>query len=284
MELLRAARAKMRRIPMLKQVTKLSDNLCLTTLNANGLVLTELDYSEVEHIPPSKAKNPILELVIKGNYVVTGNQQKYDCANGRLLYIEREETFAAHFINPTAKTFAVEIKPDWLARFGVSLPQLSTYPIPDNTFSNNICHMLWQEYMINDEFSAIAVQGIFLQLMAVLLRERKRETMKLPKWVGAMKRIIREQQSNRFTLKALSKELDIHPVHLSREFPKYFHCSLSEYLRRVKVREAVSLMSNGALSLTDIAHQCGFSDQSHFTRIFKRMYNLTPSEYRQMIS
>jgi AraC family transcriptional regulator len=269
---------------MLKQVTKLSDNLCLTTLNANGLVLTELDYRDVENIPPSKAKNPIVELVIKGNYVVTGNQKKYECSNGHLLYIKGEDTFAAQFINPHAKTFAVEIDPDWLARFSISMPPISTRSIPDNSFANNLCHMLWQEYIINDEFTPLAVQGIFLQFMAGLLREQKRETMKLPEWVVAMKRIIREQHSNRFTLKELSKKLDIHPVHLSREFPKYFQCSLSEYLRRIKVKEAVSMMSDGDLSLTDIAYQCGFSDQSHFTRIFKRMYNVTPSQYRQMIS
>ncbi len=269
---------------MVKQTNKLNDNLCITTLDANGLVLTELDYSDVDYIPLSKAKNPILELVIRGNYVAIDSKKSYPCKNGLLLYVKEEQTFEAKFINPSAKTFAIEIKPDWLARFDVTMPELPTHSIPDNTFTNNVYHMLWQEYMINDEFSPMAVQGIFLQLMAVLLRERKREGIRTPKWVSAIKAIIREQRTDKYTLELLSKELGVHPVHLSREFPRYFQCSLSEYIRRIKVRQAVSLMSEAALSLTDIAHQCGFSDQSHFTRIFKKMYNLTPSDYRQIMS
>ncbi|MGE3467013.1 MAG: helix-turn-helix domain-containing protein [Pyrinomonadaceae bacterium] len=143
--------------------------------------------------------------------------------------------------------------------------------------------MLWQEYLINDEFSPLAVQGIFLQLMAALMREKRSMSIKSPTWVAKIKELIREQYTGRVSLEALSAKLNIHPVYLSREFPKYFHCSLSEYFRRIKIKEAIGLMSDETRSLTDIAHKCGFSDQSHFSRTFKKMHNLTPSEYRQKI-
>lgn len=165
------------------------------------------------------------------------------------------------------------------------MPPLSTQILPDNSFANHVSHLLWQEYLINDEFTSLAVQGTILQLIAVLLRgERKNVNVKSPKWVGKLKEIIREQHPAKFSLKELSKELSVHPVYLSREFPKYFHSSLSEYLRRTRIKEATGLLADKSLSLTEIAHQCGFSDQSHFTRLFKKMYNLTPSEYRKIIT
>jgi AraC-like DNA-binding protein len=55
-----------------------------------------------------------------------------------------------------------------------------------------------------------------------------------------------------------------HPVHLSREFPKYFDTTLGDYIRATKVQRAVALLPNPGLSLTDISLECGFADQSHF--------------------
>jgi AraC-like DNA-binding protein len=268
---------------MIKRINKICDQLSITTLTINEIVLTELNYSDVKRIPPSRAKNPILELIINGNFISSGDKLQYRCSNGCLFYIREHEVLETQFNHPFAKTFAVEINPNWLAKFQVAVPPLSTQVLPENSFANNISHLLWQEYLINDEFTPLAAQGIILQLIAVLLRERKNAEVKSPKWVGKFKEIIREQHSAKFSLEALSKELSVHPVYLSREFPKFFQCSLSEYMRRARIKEATVLLTDKTLSLTEIAHQCSFSDQSHFTRIFKKMHNLTPSQYRRLL-
>ena len=72
-------------------------------------------------------------------------------------------------------------------------------------------------------------------------------------------------------------------MHLSRAIPKYLGSTLGNYLRQQKIRNAINLMMNPKLSLTDIAYQCGFSDQSHFSRIFKLYFNKTPKSYRKEI-
>ena len=223
-------------------------------------------------------------MVVKGNFTSSSNKGKYDCSNGCLFYIEEYEILEAQFYSSSVKTFAIEINPNWLAKFDVVAPPLSTQILPNGSFANHVSHLLWQEYPINDKFTPLAVQGIILQLIATLLRERKNAKVKSPRWVGKLKEIIREQRSAKFSLEGLSEELDIHPVYLSREFPKYFHCSFGEYIRRTRIKEAAELLTDSKLSLTEIAHQCGFADQSHFTRLFKKMHNLTPSRYRKIIS
>ena len=75
-------------------------------------------------------------------------------------------------------------------------------------------------------------------------------------------------------------------VHLSasqlqREFSKNFGITPSRYLREVRVGVVRHLLESSDLSVTQIAAQCGFYDQSHLTRHFKSSTGLTPLKYRQ---
>ena len=85
-------------------------------------------------------------------------------------------------------------------------------------------------------------------------------------------------------LSSLSKELNIHPVHLSREFHKYFGSTLGQYTRQLKLNKAIHLMATKKYTMTEICYQCGFYDQSHFITAFKATYNMTPSYFLQLTS
>lgn len=68
---------------------------------------------------------------------------------------------------------------------------------------------------------------------------------------------------------------------LQREFSRLFGITPSLYIREVRVGAARHLLESSDRSLSDIAHACGFYDQSHFTRYFKVSTGLSPSKYRQ---
>jgi AraC family transcriptional regulator len=53
------------------------------------------------------------------------------------------------------------------------------------------------------------------------------------------------------------------------------------WLRAFRVRRAKDLMANGSLSLAQVAYECGFADQSHFTRVFSAAVNMTPAAWRR---
>jgi len=79
--------------------------------------------------------------------------------------------------------------------------------------------------------------------------------------------------------------LNIHPAYISREFSKYFdNLSFGDYIRKQRIEKAIDYLNNSAYSLTKIAYLTGFSDQSHFTRIFKKHTGKSPSAYRKSIS
>jgi PAS domain S-box-containing protein len=65
-----------------------------------------------------------------------------------------------------------------------------------------------------------------------------------------------------------------------RSFKKHLHMSPTEFLRRVRIHEACQRLINSQTSLAKIANDCGFSDQAHFNRDFKRVMLTTPVLYR----
>ena len=84
------------------------------------------------------------------------------------------------------------------------------------------------------------------------------------------------------SLQQVSGQLEINPAYLSREFSKYFeNLSFGEYIRKLRIEKAMHLMGSTDYSLTEIAYLTGFSDQSHFTRIFKKQTGQTPTNYKK---
>jgi AraC-like DNA-binding protein len=99
---------------------------------------------------------------------------------------------------------------------------------------------------------------------------------------------LREQALNdMFTLKRemslsvsnLSEWLCYSPRHLCRMFYELTGMNTEQTLLYLKYLKAVNLIHYSCLSLTEIAYACGFSDQSHFIKVFKSFTALTPSDY-----
>ena len=66
-----------------------------------------------------------------------------------------------------------------------------------------------------------------------------------------------------------------------RKFHACFHLTPQRYLRKLRLRMASRALVYSGASLAEIASGCGFSDQSHFTREFRRHFGRTPRDYRE---
>jgi len=53
------------------------------------------------------------------------------------------------------------------------------------------------------------------------------------------------------------------------------------YLRRLRLERAQALIREGGRSMTDISYAVGFNDPHYFSKIFKKEFGITPSEFKQ---
>jgi AraC-like DNA-binding protein len=92
---------------------------------------------------------------------------------------------------------------------------------------------------------------------------------------------LRNAYSNTISLTELSEITDTNPFVLLRNFRKSTGITPHEYLQAYRIIQARKLISTG-ISLADVAMLCGFSDQSHLTRVFKRKVGVTPGQFLSM--
>jgi AraC family transcriptional regulator len=78
----------------------------------------------------------------------------------------------------------------------------------------------------------------------------------------------------------LAARAGVHPVYLARRFRGAFGVSLREFRQITQVRRATALIMGTTRSLSEIAHQCGFSDHSHMCRAFRRVTGVHPGALR----
>ena len=95
--------------------------------------------------------------------------------------------------------------------------------------------------------------------------------------------MLHEQPDRRHSLIDLSHHVGRHPVQISRKFHQHFGCTISEYMRRVRIARAQLLLSCPDLAVSDIALATGFCDQSHLTNTFRRVTGMSPRRYRLLI-
>ncbi|MBA2679458.1 MAG: helix-turn-helix transcriptional regulator, partial [Ktedonobacteraceae bacterium] len=82
-------------------------------------------------------------------------------------------------------------------------------------------------------------------------------------------------------LEALAQQADFSPYHFARLFRRTTGESPHQFVLRQRVEAAQRLLKETRAPLASIALECGFANQSHLTRIFKRHLSLTPRAYRQ---
>jgi AraC-like DNA-binding protein len=141
----------------------------------------------------------------------------------------------------------------------------------------------WAKYLKDQKHLQQPFEQTLLTAINKFIKE-KSGYKKTPAWAKELKEMIQDHIDTSLTLKELSKNIDIHPSYLSREFSKYFdNLSFGEYIRKLRIEKAIELLSNNQYSLTEIAYLTGFSDQSHFSRIFKIHTGKNPSAYRKTI-
>jgi AraC-like DNA-binding protein len=141
----------------------------------------------------------------------------------------------------------------------------------------------WAKYHQKERHTQNPIEHLLIEVFEKYLKQQK-SVRKIPGWAKELKEIIQDQIDANISLKQLSKNLDINPAYLSREFSKYFDdLSFGEYIRKLRIEKAIEYLNISDYSLTKIAYLTGFSDQSHFTRIFKKHTGQNPSVYKKRL-
>lgn len=246
-----------------------------------GLVITDTQYTK-DKVDWHYHQNPYFTFLLQGSMLEANKKERYECLPGTLLYHHWQD---AHY-NVKGRGFVqglhVELSPFFAAQFELNLHAIEGSLQLHNPMLKSIFQQLYLESKINDSITALAVEVQLLRAFELLNKEQQLGNNGLPKWVKRVKEALHHCTYADLSLNKLATIADVHPVHLSRDFPKYFNASIGQYLRQLQHQKACHLLLTDA-PLTEITYSCGFADQSHFTRRFKKEMGISPLSYKKMM-
>jgi PAS domain S-box-containing protein len=89
-----------------------------------------------------------------------------------------------------------------------------------------------------------------------------------------------QHYGERILVTELARRTKISVSQFERKFKNLFGMSPTRYITIARINAARAKLAQGAESVGDVAHACGFYDQSQFCRVFKRETGVTPKDYR----
>lgn len=135
------------------------------------------------------------------------------------------------------------------------------------------------------------VEALANQMCVHLLRNYAGEFRKPPQTTPGLsfvqaKRVrefICENLENEISLADIARVANISVYYLIRQFNKTFGCAPYEYVTKQRLARAKKMIADESVPLKTVAAACGFSDQSHMTRVFRRAFDVTPGEFRKVV-
>jgi len=251
------------------------------TILLEGVTLTDTEYTQ-DRVPWHYHEHDYFTFILEG-CVLEGNKKDiYECSAGDLLYHNWQDAHYNIGSPEYTRGFHLELAPAWYARFDIDAELTQgSIRISDPQIKMGM-YNIFKETKLSGTAGQLGIDALLVDIFANLGRIGRTAENKKPKWVATIKELLNDAGDN-WRLTDLAKLVNIHPVHLSREFPRYFHTTLGDYVRIIRLQRALSLLPDPELSLTDIALQCNFADQSHFIRSFKTYYHLAPLHYRKLL-
>lgn len=154
----------------------------------------------------------------------------------------------------------------------------------DQQTVHRILESLLQEQESPEEFTS-AYQRTLLNLLLYTLARQKRigQSVK-PEETTRMSQVIQyihNHYNEDITLELLSQKFYISPYYLCREFKGYTNSTIIQYLNVTRIMNAQRKFMETDLNITEISRQTGFSNLTHFNRVFKQVTGMTPSGYRK---
>jgi AraC family transcriptional regulator len=221
--------------------------------------------------------NPHLTLLLQGGTLEKRRREQYERRAGETVFFHAGEGHQnSHTLLPS-KNINLEFEARFMQTCGLSEAAMAG-ALKSNPNAVFLPLRVHAELLAGDASTADSIAMLVLHA----LNPPPGTQQAPPPWIKRAEELLRDRWNEPVGLEELAAGVGVHPVTLSRYFPRYFRGTLGQYLRKLKVAKALTLIQNTPLSLTQIAYECGFCDQIHFTRTFREFTGLLPKTFRKM--
>jgi AraC family transcriptional regulator len=250
----------------------------------NGLTVVDSGFYDCPGCPWHYHEIAHFAFTTRGKLVETHKKKRIQLSAGSLLYNHSDEPHYNSDYSGYVSALHVDIDTNWFKKNNINFSGIEGVAEINNPVIKNIFLKLFKEINDFDNISNLSIECLVVQSINEMMRANFLLERGKPSWIIKIWDLLYDGYSENISLQEIAAEINLHPVYLCQQFPVYFNCTFGDYIRKIRIEKATDLMfSSPHLSLTFIANACGFSDQSHFTRLFKKNIGLTPLAFRKII-
>jgi len=179
--------------------------------------------------------------------------------------------------------FMIELGDAWITRLAEMLDLRS---VKVELRGNDLVWLamnVFREFQDLHSGSEMQIEGLLYELAAGAARLPDKGTVD-DSWVGSAVDFLEHHATEPLSVKQIAMETGVHPVTLARGFRVRYHQTVSDFVNRLRVRIACERIVNDRnATLAGVSTDCGFVDQSYFTKVFKGITGTTPAAFREMV-
>jgi AraC family transcriptional regulator len=252
-------------------------------LSTDSLRITQVNYPENLVSEWHYHENAYFAFIQKGGSLEKRKKENIQCYPGVLLFYNDQEAHKNEKYKYGSKNICLELQNEWYINNQIDKQCMEgAFSIEDKAIKMLFVRII-KEALLHDNCSQLAIEGLLLQVYAEMIRN-KNNVPQLPAWLQTVQNFINDNWDKKITVLELAKLANIHPITLSKEFPRFFNCTFGIYLRKLRLERSLELLKKKHVPLDEIALNCAFYDSSHYINTFKNFYGMTPSEYRKHLS
>jgi AraC family transcriptional regulator len=259
----------------------------LRSRKVSGFELSERVYPARFRTPRHSHKQALFCYVVQGNYTETYGRKTRECSSSALLFHPANETHAEHFHDSGGRSFIIEIAPEWLERVREYVSVADDPAEFHGGTHELLARRLYKEFTLMDGVSPLVIEGLMLEMIGETARHNaygsRISATPAPLWLQQARDLLHARFTERLTLAELASDVGVHPVHLAQAFHKSYQRTVGDYVRQLRIEYACHELGASETPIVQIALAAGFCDQSHFTRTFKRLVGVAPSQYRESL-
>ena len=245
--------------------------------SVDGFRLTESAHPAATHVSLHAHRLATIYFTLSGSFLEVSAGRELECEPRSVVFRPAEKLHEDRMGRSDVRFFILELGaeklcglPDWIGDTSVTVGTLSAYAFG-----------LYDAFRSGDSSLALRAEELCLQFSREARLRTPDARSAAARRVRAACEYIRENFRRPLRVEEIARAAGVHPVYLARLFRRSFGCSIAGFLRARRVDDAARRLLRGGESLAEIALSTGFSDQSHFTREFRREAGRSPARFRR---
>lgn len=280
------------------------------TINITKIVTMHyFEFDKNFHFPGESHDFWEMVYVDSGNVLINAGKSQHALKQGELIFHKPNEF---HTISSDTKTpsnvFVISFVTTskamiWFREKKMRLPEKLRNYIKTlieegkNTFDLPFNNPGLRELKLNDvsPFGGQQIIRTTLEQLLIMLIRQQEEKAKKPHifpdkesmdnhLVSSVIELMNDNIYGKITVDDICHNLNYSKTYISKIFNKNCGYTIIEYYTRLKIKEAKKLMRENAYTIAEISNKLSFNNPHYFSRVFKKVANMTPSEYLNSVS